>query len=114
MKMPAADDVAQMDALVKEFLELVGQLINQRRVELGKSQLEVAKIAGFSRTEMHNIERGHTDEKLGTLFRVCHALQMSFGAAILHALYLMDHPEFRAPAGTLKNLRGKRSGRSLH
>lgn len=103
-----------MNALVKEFLAIIGEFINKRRMEQGRSQQEVADTAGISRTEMHNIEHANTDEKMSTVFRVCHALHTGFGEAILHALYLMDHPECRPSGRRLKNLRGKRVGRSVH
>lgn len=107
MKVPAPEMVKPMDALAGKFLKLVGLFINEKRNALGMSQDEVARAAGVSRSEVHHVEHGTTNEGLGTLFRICEAVHTSLAEAVIHALYIVAHPEYEPRVWTLKNQRGK-------
>ena len=102
-----------MDARTAKFLKLVGLLINARRLELGLSQADVALTAGVSRSEVHHVEHGTTNEGLGTLFRICEAVHYSLAAVVDQALYILAHPEFEPTNWELKTLRGKNLRRVL-
>lgn len=112
MKKLPPEHAVRLDALERLYLELMGQYINMLRNRLRKSQEEVALAAGLSRTEIHNIEHGLTNEKIGTMHRVCRAVQVSYGEVVTHTDYLMDHPEARPPPGALETRRGKK--RKVH
>jgi transcriptional regulator with XRE-family HTH domain len=96
-----------MDARVAKFLKLVGLIINARRMELGLSQDEVAVAAGVSRSEVHHVEHGTTNEGFATLFRICEAVQYSLAAVVDQALYILGHPQYEPANWELKTLRGK-------
>ena len=104
---------ALLDAEDRLYSRLKGRLINHRRIELGKSQQEVADEAGISRTEMHNIEHGLSNEGILVQRRVCRALHMSHGALIIELEYLMIHPEGQRLLKPLISGRGKKWVRSL-
>jgi DNA-binding XRE family transcriptional regulator len=104
---------ALLDAEDRLYSQLKGRLINHRRNELGKSQQEVADDAAISRTEMHNIEHGLSNEGILVQRRVCRALCMSHGALIIELEYLMVHPEVQRLVKPLISGRGKKWVRSL-
>lgn len=103
----AAPESRVMDARTAKFLKLVGLAINARRVELGLSQDQVALTAGVSRSEVHHVEHGTTNEGFGTLFRICEAVHLSLGAVVDQALYILAHPGCEPACWDLKTLRGK-------
>jgi DNA-binding XRE family transcriptional regulator len=113
MNQPATHDGRPSDALVGKFLKLVGLFLNEKRNALGMSQDDVALAAGVSRSEVHHVEHGTTNEGLGTLFRICEAVHASLGEAVDHALYILAHPQFEPPVWTLKSQRGKNTRRRL-
>lgn len=100
---------ARLDERVKLFLQLLGELINARRVELNMSQATVAEMAGLSRTAVYNIEHGLVDERSTTLMRVAWALKMSHAGMVATLEHLMLHPEHRPQKRGLKTLRGKKA-----
>ena len=104
---------ALLDAEDRLYARLKGRLLNKRRMELDMTQQEVADGAGISRTEMHNIEHGLTNEGTLTLRRICKALRMSYGALVIQLDYLMDHPEDQKMIERLKSRRGKKVSRPL-
>jgi DNA-binding XRE family transcriptional regulator len=114
MNRPPPGHQAHLDAMMREHLKLLGELVNARRNELKMSQAEAAAWAGLSRTEMYQIEHGLTDEKITTVFRVCRALRMSVVEVVARLDYLMNHPEDRPPNRGLKSQRGKNTRRSGH
>ncbi|MBL9176928.1 MAG: helix-turn-helix domain-containing protein [Verrucomicrobiaceae bacterium] len=111
-KGPTPEQRAHLDAEVALWLELLGRLVNTRRNELEMSQQEMAARAGLSRTCLHHIEHGDTDEKITTLFRVCRALRMGFAEVVAHLEHLLEHPEDRPPKTLPKSQRGKNTRRS--
>jgi transcriptional regulator with XRE-family HTH domain len=113
MNVSAPEMVTRMDLLAGKFLKLVGLFINDKRNALGMSQDEVATAAGVSRSAVHHVEHGTTNEGLGTLFRICEAVHTSVGEAVMHALYILAHPEYEPCVWTLKNQRGKNTRRRL-
>jgi len=113
MTRSAPTSVSAMDARTAKFLKLVGLFINARRMELGLSQDEVALTAGVSRSEVHHVEHGTTNEGLGTLFRICEAVHYSLAAVVDQALYILAHPEYEPANWALKTLRGKNVRRVL-
>lgn len=54
----------------------LGQLIRERRTELGLTQGEVAGRIGLTRTSVTNIERGTQAVNVATLFRMAEVLEM--------------------------------------
>jgi DNA-binding XRE family transcriptional regulator len=100
---------AHLDARVKLFLQLLGELINARRLELKMSQATVAEMAGLSRTAVYNIEHGLVDERATTLMRLTWALKMSYAGMVATLEHLMQHPEHRPLKRGLKTLRGKKA-----
>lgn len=114
MNTPTMPPEAILHAQARTYRRLLGQYINELRCRLKMSQQKLAEEAGFSRTEIHNIEHGLTDEKVGTMYCVCRALHLPYGEVVQHTDYLMDHAEHRPPAGRLKSRRGKKAKRPLH
>ncbi len=87
----------------KLFRKLLGRFVNELRVRMRLSQLELALRACVSRTQIHKTERGLSNEGIDTVQSICEALHVSFAEAIAHVEFLMGHPEFR-PAGNLQHL----------
>ena len=113
MKKPPPEHLASLESEVRLCLQLLGQYLNARRNDLGLSQEQAAARAGLSRTAVHNIEHGLSDEKISTLFRVCRTLRLGFGEVVAHLVHLVDHPEDRPARQGLKSQRGKNTRRSL-
>lgn len=114
MKLPPLDDPQALDALVARFLSFIGRRINVRRNAIGMSQEKLADGAHVSRSEVHNIENGLTNERVGTLFRVCHAVGLGIGEVVCHAEYQVDHASAEATKRPLKSQRGKNTRRPLY
>lgn len=55
---------------------VLGELVLERRIELGLSQAKLAKKVGTSQNRIHLIENGETSPKLETLERLCYALDI--------------------------------------
>lgn len=55
-------------------LPLIGQIIRERREQLGMSQENLASITGIDRSHMGRIERGERNVTLLNLLRVAKAL----------------------------------------
>lgn len=106
MKMSPVTLEARLDPQDDRYHRLLGQYINELRIRRGMSQAVLAKASGLSRTEIHNIERGRTSEKVATIRRVCMVLKLPFGELVVHIDYLMDHPECEPQEKRLKTLRG--------
>ena len=107
------DHAQRVDAQVDLYLKLMGYYLNHLRIELAFSQEHVACVACVSRTEVYNVEHGLTNERVGTLKRICIALHVSYGEVVTHTDFLMEHPEFRPQKLVLKSLRGKKVNRPL-
>ncbi len=103
----------RLDAQIGHYLRLMGHFLNQLRIALGFSQEHVAREACVSRTEVYNVEHGLTNERVGTLKRICMALHVSYGEVATHTDFLMAHPEFQPAKLELKTLRGKKAKRPL-
>ena len=113
MKPDLKNQRARLNHRVKLFLELLGELINARRLELNMSQATLAQMAGLSRTALYNIEHGLADERTTTLMRVAWALKMSYTGLMATLEHLMEHPEHRPQKRGLKTLRGKKAKRQV-
>ncbi len=103
MNAPTPAHNARVMARRQLFRKLLGHYLNELRVRMGLSQLELAVRACVSRTQIHKTERGLSNEGIDTVQSICEALHVSFGEVISHVEYLMDHPEFR-PLGKLLHL----------
>jgi DNA-binding XRE family transcriptional regulator len=66
----------QYEALKPQY-ELI-QAIISRRNELSLSQRELARMVGMHQSAICRLERGDHDIKIGTLFKVADALDLSF------------------------------------
>ena len=66
----------QYEALKPQF-EII-QAIISRRNELSLSQRDLARMVGMHQPAICRLERGDHDIKIGTLFKVADALNMSF------------------------------------
>ena len=65
-----------MDEIEKERLKSIGTNIKMARTMMGLSQEELAKRSGIGRRTITDIELGKINSSLGTLFKLCDALQM--------------------------------------
>jgi len=66
----------QYEALKPQY-EII-QAIISRRNELSLSQRELARMVGMHQPAICRLERGDHDIKIGTLFKVADALDLSF------------------------------------
>ena len=51
--------------------------ITERRIQLGRTQLDCSMIAGISRTQWHQIENGYVDPRLSTAMKMLAAVNAS-------------------------------------
>jgi transcriptional regulator with XRE-family HTH domain len=58
----------------EEFLLALGDVIHDRRMHLGRSQQELADLAGVHRTYVSDIERGARNLTVTTVSRIAEAL----------------------------------------
>ncbi|HEY9775556.1 MAG TPA: helix-turn-helix transcriptional regulator [Planktothrix sp.] len=60
-----------------EFLIALGEVIHERRIHLGRSQQELADLAGVHRTYISDIERGARNLTVTTVSRLAEALDVT-------------------------------------
>lgn len=70
--MPGTPERAEFDAKAKAWY--FGEILKERRKELGLTQKELADIVGRERTYINRIEKGETDLQLSSLIRIATAL----------------------------------------
>ncbi len=63
---------AEFDAKARAWY--YGELLRERRKELGMTQKELAERIGRERTYINRIEKGETDLQLSTFIRIANAL----------------------------------------
>jgi len=61
---------------VRPVLASVGNVIRNRREDLGLSQDELGHLAGLHRTYIGSVERGERNATLSSLIAICGALQL--------------------------------------
>lgn len=54
----------------------IGQLIKQRRLEVGMTQKQLSEITKMTQTSIIEIEKGRRGISLQTLYRLCEALNL--------------------------------------
>jgi transcriptional regulator with XRE-family HTH domain len=59
---------------LEKLLVCLGEIITERRLQKGMSQLELAQAAGVHRSYMSDVERGIRNVTLGTLENVAQGL----------------------------------------
>lgn len=60
----------------------IGELVKQRRVDLGLGQAEVALAAGLTRTSISNLEKGRQRVPLHVLYKICSALDVEVSSIL--------------------------------
>ena len=66
---------AEFDAKARAWY--YGEILRERRKELGMTQKELAERVGRERTYINRIERGETDLQLSSFIRIAEALSCS-------------------------------------
>jgi transcriptional regulator with XRE-family HTH domain len=74
-----------MDDSPDDLLSLVGTTIKERRLELGLSQGEFARRAGFVKQYANRVEAGQQNLNLRSLHRIATALETTMAALVANA-----------------------------
>lgn len=69
---PGTPEREEFDAKAKAWY--FGEILKERRKELGLTQKELATLVGRERTYINRIEKGETDLQLSSLIRIAAAL----------------------------------------
>lgn len=72
---------AQKDSNEKFFLEL-GEVVLQKRTQLGWSQDDLSDASGINRAFISNIERGQRNPSTETLLKLAKGLKMKLSSLI--------------------------------
>jgi len=71
--------VAKISTDTQELEKHVGQRIRQRRIMLGLTQQELARLVGITYQQAHKYERGINRVSAGRLYHVANVLQVDLG-----------------------------------
>ncbi|MBK6858487.1 MAG: helix-turn-helix domain-containing protein [Microthrixaceae bacterium] len=66
---------ASTSALLASLPSRPGDLIRERRMELGLTQAELSELAGIAQGDISKIENGHLDARWSTVKRLSDALE---------------------------------------
>jgi transcriptional regulator with XRE-family HTH domain len=64
---------------IRELDLYVGARLRERRIMLGLTQIELARLIGVTCQQLHKYERGHDRITAGQLFKLAAALNVHFG-----------------------------------
>lgn len=70
-----------------EFQKLIGRRIKEIRLKKDVPQQRLASECDFDKSNMARIEAGRSNITIGTLNKVCNALEITH-------YYFFDHPDF--------------------
>ncbi|NBB80362.1 MAG: helix-turn-helix domain-containing protein [Verrucomicrobia bacterium] len=76
----------------EKIIENTRLLLKKRRIELGISMNRAGEIAGLSQQTISYVERGLRDPTLGTLLRICEALEIKISDLLEKA----ENPESKS------------------
>ena len=71
--------MAKISTDTQELEKHVGQRIRQRRIMLGLTQQELARLVGITYQQAHKYERGINRVSAGRLYHVANVLQVDLG-----------------------------------
>jgi len=97
-----------MDAFEKQYLRLQGRVIREWRKQQCMTQQALADAAHISRTEAQYIERAKRNPKVGTVKRICKALNHSYIELVARAEHLQTTGETARQSPPSKNAQGQR------
>lgn len=58
------------------YIKKIGEKIKKMRISKGMSQVDLANLCGFEKTNMNRIEAGNTNPTIKTLLNICHHLNI--------------------------------------
>jgi transcriptional regulator with XRE-family HTH domain len=97
-----------MNAIEHHYLVVQGQVIREWRKQLHLTQEQLADEAQISRTEEQYIEQAKRNPKVGTLKRICMAMNHSYAELVNRVEHLERNESMPMPRRDRKNLNGQR------
>ena len=97
-----------MNAIEHHYLVVQGQVIREWREQLHLTQEQLADEAQISRTEEQYIEQAKRNAKVGTLKRICTALNHAYGELVNRVEHLEREEPLPPRTSPTRKARGQR------